>query len=327
MRCSPLRAFAAFGALAVFFSHWTARAEPSELPPQFGYNYGEAETPRSAAMAGALRALANGAAGPLLNPAAMNLARLYHIEALAQFTPEAARQVYGGAIVDSTRRLAGGLAIFGGFMDPDGIDRTYIDFRIALSFLISNRFSMGLTGRYFKLDQEGLGPLGDSRVSGGLKDEGSPPLGRHALVNTMTFDAGIAVRATDELHIAVVGQNLSYPDNGLLPTTVGGGVGYGSKDFSIEADGLADFNSWDAPTARVMLGGEYLAGDHFPIRLGYRYDQGADSHAISGGLGYVERRFSVEASVRRTVAGPSATMIFVGLAYHLESSGLFGSSE
>ena len=28
-------------------------------------------------------------------------------------------------------------------------------------------------------------------------------------------------------------------------------------------------------TARVMLGGEYLIGDHVPVRLGYRFDQGA----------------------------------------------------
>jgi hypothetical protein len=46
------------------------------------------------------------------------------------------------------------------------------------------------------------------------------------------------------------------------------------------------------------------------------------SHAISGGFGYIDPRFSVEASVRRTLAGPSATTIIVGIAYFLESSGL-----
>ncbi|MBW2528450.1 MAG: hypothetical protein JRI23_30020 [Deltaproteobacteria bacterium] len=257
----------------------------------------------------------------------MGLTRVYHIEALGQWTPEAARQVYGGCIVDSTRRLAGALALFGGFIDPDGFDRSYLDLKLALSFLLSKEFSFGMGGRYLKLDQEGYGPLGDSRASGGLLDPDDMPQGRDALVNTVTFDAGLVLRATDELHIGVVGKNLAYADNALLPTTLGGGVGYGSEDFSIEVDGLADFNSWLDISGRVMAGGEYLAGDHFPLRLGYRFDQGAMSHELSGGLGYVERRFSVEASVRRTLAGPSATLIFVGLAYHLESSGLIGIAQ
>ena len=33
-------------------------------------------------------------------------------------------------------------------------------------------------------------------------------------------------------------------------------------------------------------------------------------------------RSSVEASVRRTLVGPDATMLFFGVAYFLESSGL-----
>jgi opacity protein-like surface antigen len=99
-------------------------------------------------------------------------------------------------------------------------------------------------------------------------------------------------------------------------------VGYGTEDFSVEVDGLADFNSWLDISGRVMAGGEYLIADHFPVRLGYRFDQGAMSHAVAGGFGYLDPRFSVEASVRRTLVGPSATTIMVGLAYFLESSGL-----
>lgn len=308
------------GGLSVRF----AQAEPTDLPASYAYNYGEQETPRTGAMAGATRALGNATSAVLQNPAGMSSSRVYHIEALGQFTPEAARQVYGGGIVDSTRRLAGALALFGGFIDPDGFDRSFIDLRLALSFLLSEEFSFGMAGRYLNLDQEGFGPLGDSRASGGLMDPDDAPDGRDALVNTVTFDAGVVLRATDELHFGILGQNLAYADHGLLPTTVGGGVGYGTEDFSVEVDGLADFNSWLEVSGRVMAGGEYLAGDHFPLRLGYRFDQGAMSHELSGGFGYIDRRFSVEASVRRTLAGPSATMIHVGLAYFLESSGLIG---
>jgi hypothetical protein len=301
---------------------WPAYADPSDLPAPFAYNYGEVETTRSGAMAGAARALGNGTTAPFLNPATMAMAQLYHIEALGQWTPEAARQVYGGTIVDSTRRLSGSVAFVGGFVDPDGVDRSYLDLRVALAFLIVKPLSIGLTGHYLNMQQQGLGPLGFSRASGGLLDPEDPPLGREAIVNTMTFDAGVNIEATEGLHIGISGQSLSYPNNGFLPTMVGGGVGYRTQDFSVEVDGVADFSSWLDISGRVMAGGEYLIADHFPVRLGYRFDQGAMSHAVAGGFGYLDPRFSVEASVRRTLVGPSATTIMVGIAYFLESSGL-----
>jgi len=307
-----------------------AAADPSELPPAFAFSYGEHETARSTAMGGALSALGSGTTAAFSNPAAMALSKIYHIEAVGQFTPEAARQVYGGIIVDTTRVVAGGISVVGGFIDPDGIDRSFIDVRLPLSLSISDRLSIGLTGRYLNLDQEGLGPLGDSRASGGLLDPDDAPTGRDALLNTLTFDAGLNVSITDGLRIAAVGHNLTYPDNGLLPTVVGGGIGYGTEDFSVEIDAVADLTSWGEPTPRLMVGGEYLIADRFPIRLGYRYDgldlaaSGVDtsSHALAAGVGYIDPRFSVEAAVRRTLVGPSATMIGVSLAYFLESTGL-----
>lgn len=304
---------------------WTmarpCQAEPSVLPSQFAYNYGETETARGGAMAGALAALGSGVNAPFYNPAAMGLTRSYNISALGQFMPEAARQLYGGAIVDSTRRWAGGVAVVGGFMDPDGINRSQVDARLAASFSFSKRLHLGLAGRYLNLDQEGIGPLGASRASGGLFEaEG----GRKALVNTLSFDAGLVIRATDGLHIGLVGRNLSYPNNALLPTVVGGGIGYGTGDFSIEVDGYADFTSYSKPNPRVMAGGEYLLADRVPLRLGYRFDMlngsGADpSHQLSGGAGYVDQRFGIEASVRRTLVGPAATNVLLTLSYFMDA--------
>jgi hypothetical protein len=304
-----------------------AEAEPSELPPSFGYNYGETDTPRAAGMSGAMRALGASTTAPYFNPANLGLTRVYHISPFVQITPEALRHLYGGAIIDSTRRFAGGLSLIGGFQDADGIDRSQIDARIPLAFAITDRFLVGLGGRYLMLDQEGYGPLGDSRVSGGLKDPDDLPDGRDALVHTVTFDAGITVRATKEIHIAVAGQNLSYPNHSLLPTMVGGAVGYGGEDFSIEADGVADFNSWEEPSPRFMLGGEYLIADRFPIRAGYRFEllngSGEDaSHQLSAGLGYLDPRFGIEVGVRRTLVGPSATFISFGFSLYLEAFGV-----
>jgi hypothetical protein len=265
--------------------------------------------------------------GLYLNPANMGIQRVYHIMALGQWTPEAARQMYGGAIVDSTRRLSGGLSVIGGFQDPDGIDRSNIDVRMGLAFAISDGFHLGIVGRYMSLDQEGIGPLGNSRASGGLFDVDDQPDGREALVNSLTFDAGFTIKATDALHLGISGTNLTYPNNGILPTTVGGGIGYGDGDFSIEVDGVADFNSWPEISPRIMAGGEFLVADSVPLRAGYRFDllagSGLDSsHQLSAGAGYVDTRFGIEAGVRRTLVGPSATIITVSLALHLESLGL-----
>lgn len=316
-------------AVALVFSPGEAAAQEEDTffadpPPQFGFNYGETDTPRSGAMGGALRALGGGNTAHYLNPANMGITRLYHIQALAQFTPEAGRHLYGGAIVDSTRRLSGGVSFIGGFQDSEGIDRSHLDARVSLAFAITERFHLGLSGRYMSLDQEGLGPLGASRTSGGLVDDEG---GRESLVNTVTFDAGVTIKATDELHIGLSGQNLTYPNNGLLPTTAGGGIGYGTRDFSIEIDALADFSSWVDISPRVMVGGEYLIANRFPIRAGYRFDLLAGSlldpsHQLSGGFGYVDTSFAVEAGVRRTLTGPSATMIMAGVSVHLESFGV-----
>jgi hypothetical protein len=291
-----------------------------EAPATFAFDYGDTETTRAAAMSGAMRAAGNGTTAVFVNPAAMTLTRVYHIEGQAQVTPEFGRHVYGGTIVDSvTSRLAGAFAVNGGFLDEDGIDRSWIDVRLALAYPITDAFSVGLGGRYMKVVEDGLGPLGDSKASGGLRD---PEGGRFALENVPTFDAGIAIRAGDVVRIGLSGQNLSYPDHGLMPTTFGGGVAAATEDFTIEVDGLADFNSYEDVSARIMGGGEILLADAVPIRAGYRYDQGADSHALSGGIGYLGREFSIEGSVRRTIAGPDATVLVFSVAYFLESSGL-----
>ncbi|MEM1033097.1 MAG: hypothetical protein AAGN82_22320 [Myxococcota bacterium] len=321
---------AALGVVAVALGSPTSHAQetpnPSELPPQFAYNYGETETARAGGMAGALRAAGGAATAIYQNPANLGLTRIYHIDALGQFTPEAGRHLYGGSIVDSTRRFSGAFSFVGGFQDGEGVDRSSIDLRAALGFAISDAFHVGVAGRYLSLQQEGLGVLGDSRASGGSREEGDPTQ-REALVSTFNFDAGVTVRATDELHVSVVGTNLTYRDNALMPTTVGGGIAWATEDFTIEVDGLADFNSWSEVSPRVMAGGEYLIAGRVPVRLGYRFDALAGSgltpsHQIAGGAGYLDPRFGVQAGVRRTLAGPSATTILVQAGVYLESLGL-----
>jgi hypothetical protein len=143
-------------------------------------------------------------------------------------------------------------------------------------------------------------------------------------VNIPTFDAGLLIKPTDQLAIAVVGQNLTYANNGFLPMIVAGGLGYASDLFAIEVDGLADFSSWSYPggpkaTARIMSGAEFKAAGVIPIRAGFRYDEGAKQSTLSVGTGYVGETFAVEVSGSRSLANPGVTSIFFGASYFAES--------
>ncbi|MBK7585190.1 MAG: hypothetical protein IPI67_34005 [Myxococcales bacterium] len=322
-RASLIRALAGAGAVtACLLAAPESRADSSNLDPAIGWNYGEIETPRTAAMGGALRAYSNSVAALFINPANMAASRIYHLGALAQIWPEANRQSYGGGAVDSivsSSRLAGG---FGGswtLQDPDGIDRRATDLRFALAMPFSDQFSLGIGGRYLWLKQNGLGPLGDSLASGGAKDEN--------IVRGFAFDAGATLKPTDFFAISLVGNNLNNPGHGFQPTSMGGGVGIGTKDLTLEGDIVSDFTTWDTTKVRTMAGLEILLADHYAIRGGYRYDDGERSHAVSVGAGYVDRAFSAEAAVRRIVSDPGATAIFFGFTYHLEATGLTPSPD
>jgi predicted porin len=298
-----------------------AHADPSKLPPEVGYNYGLTEPPRSAGMAGAQRAFSNSTDALYLNPANMASSRVYQIGALAQIWPEAGRQTYGAAIVDSivsSSRLAGGLGASWTGQDPSGVDRSAFDVRFALAYPFSDHFFLGAAGRYLSLKQDGY-PRGLYSLAPSLAAGGRPG---QTIVQTITFDAGATVKPIPELGFSLIGQNLSNPDNTFLPLMLGGGAAYGTTDFTVEADAVGDFTTYGKTKSRVMVGGEYLAGDHFPLRLGYRYDEGAVSHALTGGLGYIDTAYSIDLAVQGLVSGGNATAIIIGFKYHVESGGL-----
>lgn len=294
-----------------------ARADPSELAPEIGYNYNEIETPRVAATGGAVRALSSSVHSLFVNPANLTASRVYHLGAFANIVPEARRQSYGAAAVDSlvsSARVAGGLGATYNFQDVDGVDRRWTDLRFALAYPLADQFFMGVGGRYLWLSENGRGPLGGSLASSGLPDA--------RIVKGFALDAGATLKAGKNLALAVVGNNLNNPDHGFQPTSVGGGVGLVFSDFSAEADLVADFTTWDRTTVRPMVGLEGLFVDHAAVRLGYRFDQGARSHAVSIGGGYIDRAFDLDVGVRRVVSGDVTTTVTFGFTYHLEATGL-----
>lgn len=297
------------------------RAEPSPIPPEVGYNFSELELPRTAAMGGALRAFSNSLEALQNNPANLAATRVYHIGGGAQFWTDANRQSYGVSIVDSVvsrSRLAGGVSANWLFQDPDGVDRKGLDARFGLAFPVSDKLLLGASGRYLDLSQDGY-PRGRDVLPPSVASSG---LDGESIVKDITFDAGVSVRPAPGLALSLVGQNLTDPGHGFLPLLFGGGVGYGTNLFTIEADLVGDFTTYEETELRGMGGIEYLAGGQYPIRLGYRYDGGQTSHALSGGLGYAAREFAIDASLRHVFGDEGLTAIFIGLKYHVESLGI-----
>jgi hypothetical protein len=293
------------------------RAEPSELAPELGYNYDEIETARIAGTSGAVRAFSNSLSALFVNPANLAATRIYHLGAFAQIWPEASRQSYGVAAVDSVvsaAGVAGGLGATWNFQDTDGVNRQWTDLRFALAYPVSNQFFLGLGGRYMWLGEDGNGPLGASLVSSGLPGK--------KIVRGFAIDAGATLKPSEHFAVSLVGNNLNNPDHGYQPTSVGGGLGVAFGDFSAEADVVADFTTYEETKLRSMVGLEALFVDRVAARGGYRYDDGAKSHALSIGAGYIEKSFELDVSFRRTVVGDVASAIVFGFAYHLEATGL-----
>jgi opacity protein-like surface antigen len=298
-------------------------AEPSRLDPEIGYNYSEIETARTAAMGGALRAFSNSLEALQENPANLAAAKVYHMGGIAQFWAKSHRQSYGASIVDSVvsrSHVAGGVSANWLFQDPDGVNRRGMDLRLGLGFPLSDRVLVGASGRYLELSEDGyprgLGLLPPSVASSGLRKE--------SVVKDITADAGITIRATDNINLSLVGNNITQPGHSFLPFCLGGGVGFGSSLFTVEADLVSDFTTYDQTKLRGMGGIEYLAAGQYPLRVGYRYDDGQKSHALSGGLGYVSKEFSFDVSLRHIMGDQLETAFFFGLRYHVESLGLVG---
>jgi len=305
--------------LAAFAAEEVASADPSTTSIEQGYDLGKIETPRDIAFGGAQTALGTSTTALYGNPANMAMAHVYHFEGLAMISPEARRQTYGAGVVDSnTSALSGGFGGTWNMQDPDGIHRQWTDLRLGLAYPLGDRFSVGAAGRYLRADQGiSSGPLGASLVSDGL------PNG--PIFNSFTFDLGATLVPMDGLRIGIVGKNLTDPGNGLAPTYVQGGVGYTQSIFAIEADALADFTTWKGTRARYMLGGEVFLANRVPLRLGYRYDDGEKVHALSGGLGYVDKHWSFEASASHDIVGSNPSTM-IGLSLRLFYGASDGSS-
>jgi hypothetical protein len=301
----------------------SARAEPMSTSPEQAWDEGQIPAARAVAMGDALNALGVSTPALFLNPANLPLARVYHLEAIGAYSPEAQRQTIGLAIADSllnAQKISGGLGGTWNQMDPDGLHRQWTDVRAALAAPLGDYLSFGVTGRYLNVNQQvGAGPFGASYASDGTP--GSP------IWSGFTFDAG-ATALLGDFRIGLVGHNLTNPGTSLAPTIGALGLGYASGIFAIEADGLLDFTTFGTTTGRVMAGTELFLSGHYALRGGWRYDTGMAIHTASLGLGYIDAKWSAELSVRHDLVGShAATLGVLSLKYFYDATQATGSMD
>jgi hypothetical protein len=318
-RDTRTRTALAIGALALTtLTTSAASADPLATSPEQAFDQGEVPNARAIGMGGALNALGVSTAALFLNPANMALARVYHLEALAAYSPEAKRQTYGAAIVDSvlnSSHVAGGLGGTWSEYDPSGFHRRWTDVRGALALPLGDYLALGGTVRWLRADQAlGVGPFGTSSAS----DGNSGPL-----INTVTIDAGATASLGDSLRIAVAGHNLTNPGTALAPTTGAVGIGYTTSTLSLEGDGSLDFTTFGSARGRLMGGAELFAADHYALRAGWRYDWGTKINAASIGLGYIDPKWSIELGLRRDLIASDHAETFgvLSLRYFYDAAG------
>ena len=244
------------------------------------------EEVRSMGMGGALRSNAYSTSALMLNPGGLAMARLYHMEAAYLYDHSYGSHLVGAGAVDSiTSKLAVGLGYWYRRVQKSEYKMQVHDVRLALAMPLWNMLGIGITAKY-------LNSSNDMK----LEDEvQSPPFGRE--LNSFSLDAGIQARLGKYFGLGIVGYNLTNIDTAVAPLALALSV-YGTiSQFVAIFDANLDWSTHGRLAVKYMVGAEYFAIGHIPIRLGYAYNDGFKNHAVHGGLGYISKSAAIEIAV------------------------------
>jgi hypothetical protein len=238
------------------------------------------------------------------NPAALVAGRLYHIEGLVDYMPDMKTVALGGAVVDSsTGTLGAGLALRGFVSGKDGLGG--IDGRLALALPISDGISVGVSGRYLNL-------RGDVMTASGVARD-------QRLTKGFTMDASLRVAPIPEVQLDIAAYNFIDRHSSYVPILLGAGAAFALAEVAvIGADLLIDSNSFNK--ADVIVGGgiEVFAGRTVPLRIGYSYDSKRQQNTLSFGLGYTDKAFGFDLSLRQELGGGGDTRLMAAVRFYVQ---------
>jgi hypothetical protein len=305
------KAFALLVALVVAIGSSVAHAEPVVREARI-------ESARGMALGTGMRANGLSTQAQADHPANLPFGGLYHIESFSGYQPNLKRIVAGGSVVDSmTSRLAAGLSARGLFGDNEAGDNSGWEGRLSLGLPLAEIISVGVAGRYANFT------VSDPKARAEHPPGRFSPADHTYKLKAFTMDASVSVRPIEGLSIAALAYNLIETDSPLAPMLVGGGLAFGKNGFSAGGEVLADLNTQHlfvgGPKLQMGGGFEFLAQGIAPFRVGYMYDQGRHQHSVTGGLGYMDRSFGAQFSVRQVVTNPKDTTIFSVVQYFIQN--------
>jgi|GEM_PF-895994 len=258
----------------------------------FGIDF-SIEDVRSIGMGGALRSSAYSTSAVLLNPGGISMAKLYHIDALYMYEHPFESHLVGASVVDSITSMVGvGIGYFYRKIRRSDVEMQVHDARLGISIPIANILGIGITGKYIYSDNE-------MKID---EDIQKPPYGRE--LNNFSLDAGLQLKLGKYLGLGVVGYNLTNIDTPVAPLSLGVSASGAFSSFLISADALLDWSSYGRLAVKVMGGMEYFLAGHFPLRIGYSYNDGRKAHSVSGGIGFISKTASIEAGISGDVNEP-----------------------
>lgn len=295
------------------------------------------ETPRGLSLGSGSRASTMGTSALAYNVANLSLGKLYHVDSISGYRVDSKQWNTGGAVVDSfTTMLAAGLSARGVFTGNKSAYSGF-DIKLGLALPIGKMLSIGVAGRYLRfrpktnpaaVDMTDTTMPSDGTATDDTTMDGSTPATPapaatndrlNARVDGFTLDAAIRLTLFKALHIAALGNNLVNRHSPLVPQQVGGSVALSiGSALNIGGDLLADLSTFDKVSFLTGGGLEYLAGGSFPLRAGYRFDTGRESHSVGAGFGYTSRHFGTDIGLRQGVAGGSETRLLMSLRYHVQ---------
>jgi hypothetical protein len=199
-----------------------------------------------------------------------------------------------------TSSLAAGLSLRGIFGDGD---YDGFDGRLALGLPLGDYLAIGVAGRYLSVESTQIveGEETDVEVAQGF-----------------SMDAAFRVTPVEYLHLAALAYNIIDYESAVAPILLGGGASFQVDSLIVGGDFLADMTSFDHTTYRAGGGLELLVAGAVPLRAGYAYDTGRESHTVSAGLGYVVAEAGFDITMRRQVAGGDETELFAAVRYFVQ---------
>ena len=248
---------------------------------------------RSSGVGNSHVAVASGTDAIYQNPAGIARAPMYVVDGAFSYTPQGALMSVGIADSKINPQIAGGATYNYFYGHSEHSHLSGHDVRVVAAIpAVPERVSIGIGGRYLRITDTTLPEIDDNPSA-------------QVLLQGFTFDAGIAVRAADMLHLGLVGQNLidHCRDNslcrGTTPTRLTAGLGLGDETlFMISGQASLDLTSSDTPLFDFAAGAEVLAAGIIPIRAGFERRAFLDRNLLTFGLGWRSEQAGVDFSYR-----------------------------